>query len=334
MSWAQWLIIPSRISLAASSVILLHILISFFSGYLEIKPFHLFTLLMCVIDLLQDTPYSIPADCSISTAFFLFGCISKTLIAATFVGYMNHRMSYSVVAREVFLRQFLYIGIISFIFPAISIFLMVNQTGNFHDICDGDGFDANLESPIAHSTRGIMFFFAVETVPTIGYSIFVYSSFSIIRKVGFDVFWKVDPMMGCRFILSQCIFTIGVAPCLFMAILFLSNDHSGRKYTIFMKLVGLCNGLQGFYYFIFYFLEIPLKAVQCILKTNDKSRDNTPPTFGQLVHQPTWSEPIVTLSNFRSSFAPPLSQVTLPRLYPRESEMMKTLLRQSNGQQH
>jgi hypothetical protein len=313
LDWEWYNIIPARISLTSSALVMIHILYLFFSGSINLKPFHITSLIMSFLDIIQNLGYAIPVSCHYAVGLLLFGCVSKSIIIPGFIFYLYLLLYHQILDKDLLFWKFVSYCLLSFLIPTTSIIILSNYSDYFNDLCDQGNFSDRIHSPIGHTLNELIFLFTIIIPCTIGYSIFVYFILLVIWKIGYDTLSQIGTRFVYRFTLGLIIFSFGMIPGVYILILYLFNIQSDQIFTQCIKISGVCLCSLGFLYAIFYFLNVPI-VVSCLVRVSHPSTNNTSSaprtkertTLGELVHQPVLSEPIILSDNYRWSSASPL----------------------------
>ncbi len=162
MSWLEYFTIPSRISFISSSFLIAHIFLSFYFRSHSLKPFQLFSILISLVDLIQDIGYAIPLHCNLTVGLLMFGCLTKTTVFPSFIMYMYYLMLGNSAERDIIFWRFVYLGLVSLIVPLASLFFLWLFGDFFDDICTENDFPKHLESPIAQNPPCTMFFLSFD----------------------------------------------------------------------------------------------------------------------------------------------------------------------------
>lgn len=308
MDWEWYNIIPARISLISSLLVILHIIYHYYYGYIHLKPFHITSLLICLLDLIQDIGYAIPLSCHYSISFLLFGCLNKAIIIPGFIFYLYILLSHpnSILNKTLLFSKFLLFTVLSFILSLLSLLILSLYGNYFNNLCDSNQFTNHIQSPIEYTTPGYIFLFTIIIPCTIGYIIFIYFIICIISKIGINTIYQVSNQMFLRFLLGLIIFTIGMIPGIYILLLYIFNIQSNKIYTECVKISGICCCSLGFLYAIFYSLNIPIRVTTSQHHLSTHSKDTN---FGELVHQPLLSIPIIISENYRFSSTTTLSLI-------------------------
>jgi hypothetical protein len=338
MDWEWFNIIPARISLPSSVFVITHILYLFYSGFINLKPFHITSLLMSFLDILQNLGYAIPLSCNYALGFILFGCVSKATIIPGFVYYLYLLLHHPIIDKNVLFWKFVFYSLVSFLVPTTSIIILSTYSDYFHYLCDHNHFTDTIHSPIGSSTNDLILLFTIILPCTVGYSIFVYFIILVIKKIGSETLSQIGSGFAYRFTLGLFIFTVGMIPGIYILVLYIFNIQSDKVFTQCIKISGVCLCSLGFLYAVFYFSNVPT-VVSCLVSiatlgtatnTSRDPRTRERITLGEALHQPALSEPIILSENYRfSSASSPLLRSSAPTLTPDGSSGNLHLNRQS-----
>ena len=302
--WEWYNIIPARISLVCSGLIVIHILYLFYFSSMNLKPFHITSLLMSCLDLIQNLGYAIPLSCPYAVSMLLFGCLSKATIMPGFMYYLYLLLYHQGIDKNLLFWKFISFCLISFLIPITSVIFLSTYSDYLNSLCDQNNFADNIHSPIGQSLNDLIFLLAIIIPCLIGYVVFVYFILLVIWKIGYAVLSQVGRLFVYRFTLGLLIYTFGAIPGVYFLILYTFNIQSDRIFTLGIKMSGVCLCSLGFLYAIFYFLNIPT-VVSCLIRATPSSKPptNERTTLGELVHLPALSEPIILSENYRFSSA-------------------------------
>lgn len=257
------------------------------------KPFHIFSFLLCVVDIVQDIGLAVPVHCNFALGLLLVGCVAKVTLAAWFVTLMYFLTStVSTTQLDRIFRHFVSIGFVCGLIPLLS-GLFLWMFGDFWDeVCDRSNFAHDLRSPVTTRTA-IVFSFCIILPATISYTLFISIIVLMIRKLGVVQVTSIVTQMKLRFIFSGMMFGIGMIPGILAIIIFIFSHHATDPFIDWVRITGICICSQGFFYLILFFLNIPLTDIfprTAKQKLVVASPNLSPPALGQLLHQPAWSE--------------------------------------------
>jgi hypothetical protein len=273
-------------------------LISFLFNSMDLKPFHLFSVLLCIIDLIQGIGYAIPLSCQYSPQLLIFGCIGKVILAAWFIFFLslslamtgdgigmrsmtgmggigNMREKYFEMTKTKFL-----IGCgISLLFPTILTTLM-SELSNYQDfLCDGDEYSTNLDRKI--TKRMIIMVETCLVIPVLlSVILFGYLSRFILMKI-----WRLSQSPATqKVILGFCIcallLLVGTIPVCALTIFVIKEVENPLYHWLVVS--GVCVCSEGFLYLGYYFFNNP--------PCPSKLQLVPPPTIGEILQRPSWSE--------------------------------------------
>lgn len=274
---------------------------------MNLKPFHITSLLMSGLDIIQNVGYAIPLSCPYAIGLLLFGCVSKATIMPGFMFYLYLLLHHQGIDKNLLFWKFISFCLISFLIPTSSVIILSTYSDYLNDLCDQSNFADTIHSPIGQSLEDLIFLFAIIVPCLIGYVIFVYFILLVIWKIGYAVLSQVGTLFVYRFTLGLLIYTIGMIPGAYILVLYIFNIQSDQIFTLGVKISGVCLCSLGFLYAIFYFLNIPI-VVSCLVWRSNPTPSSKPPTnerttLGELVHLPALSEPIILSENYRFSSA-------------------------------
>jgi hypothetical protein len=317
MEWQWYNIIPARISLVSSIIVLLHISISFYVGVIHLKPFHITSILICSLDLIQDLGYAIPLPCPYAIGFLLFGCVSKAIIITAFFFYLYLLLFYQIINKDLLFWKFVIFSCLSFCIPISSLIILSLDGQYYNYLCQENNFATKIQSPVGYTSSGLIFLFTIIVPCSLGYLIFLYLIIFVIKKIGYQtISTRMTKDILLRFIFSLFIFTIAMIPGVYILILYIMNIQDDQIYQQAVEISGLCLCSLGFFYSLFYFSNISFSIhswccslcdydttsqrirnlEQPILETSKRNDERE--NLGTLLDQPMLSEPIIISESY------------------------------------
>jgi hypothetical protein len=304
LAWQWYSIIPARVSLASSLIVLLHITVSFYTGTTHLKPFHLTSIILCLLDLIQDIGYAIPLPCPYGGGFMMFASLSKEIIVTGFIYYLYLVLFHQILDKELLFRRFVTCCCFSLLLPSLALVFLSLDGTYFSTHCSHSDFATDIESPVGYNSYGLLFLLAILLPSTLVYLIFLYLIISIIWKVGLAKISQIGTEIASRFLLSLLIFTVAMVPGVYIVILYLFNLTSDHLYLQCVKISGLCICSLGFFFAVFYFSNV---SIFCYFGKNmtEEGQIISPNyrekiTLAALLRQPILSEPIIISEMYSS----------------------------------